>query len=66
MLPCLETYNKSFKDRLHIGAEDGQLRLEENVPVVPDQLQGEIYVLRLSNPGFDVLPSVSCLADNAS
>ena len=50
MLPCLEPYNKSFKDILHIGAKDGQLGLEENVPVVPDRLQGEIYVSRLSNP----------------
>ena len=41
MLPCVEPYNKSFKDRLHIGAEDGQLGLEENVLVGPDRLHSD-------------------------
>ena len=50
----------------HIVVEDGPPGLEEDVPVVPDWLQGDKDMSSLSNPGYDVLPSVSCLADNAS
>ena len=38
MLPCLVTVQQN---RLHINVEDGQLGLEEDVPVVPDWLQGD-------------------------
>ena len=63
VLPCLKTVKQN---RLHIGVEDGQLGIDEDVPVVPDWLQDNKYVSGLYNPGFDVLLSVSCLADNAS
>ena len=63
VLPCLRTVKQN---RLHIGVEDGQFAIAENVPVVPDWLQDNKDVSSLSNPGFDVLLNASCLADNAS
>ena len=38
MLPCLRTVKQN---RPHIGVEDGQFAIAEDVPVVPDWLQGD-------------------------
>ena len=62
MFPCLRPV---YQNKPHIVVEDGQLGLEEDVPVVPGWLQSDKDMSSLSNPGFDVLLSASCLADNA-
>ena len=62
-LPCLWTVHQN---KPHIGVKDGPLGLEEDVPVVSDWLQSDKDMSSLSNPGFDVLLSASCLVDNAS